>query len=204
MAEAFLAGALAGLAIAVPVGAVAVLIVELGIRTGFRVAAAAGLGAATADGLYAGLAMVGGSAVAAGLAPFEGALRIVAAGALVGIALRGLLLMLLGPRGVPSAAQTRRGVVATYLRFVAITILNPATIVYFAALILGMPSLTAEPAGRASFVAGAFLASAAWQLVLAGTGAIAHHRLPGRFQQAISLLGYLVILGFAVTIATGG
>ncbi len=36
-----LAGALAGYAIAIPVGAIAVLIVELGIRRGFAVGAAA-------------------------------------------------------------------------------------------------------------------------------------------------------------------
>jgi len=44
VATSFVAGALAGWAIAIPVGAIAVLIVEIGIRRGFRLAAAASAG----------------------------------------------------------------------------------------------------------------------------------------------------------------
>jgi hypothetical protein len=65
VASSFLAGVVAGYAIAIPVGAIAVLIVELGVRRGFRVAAAAGVGAGTADGLYAALAALGCAALAA-------------------------------------------------------------------------------------------------------------------------------------------
>jgi threonine/homoserine/homoserine lactone efflux protein len=199
----FLAGALAGYAIAIPVGAVAVLIVELGIRRGFRVGAAAGMGAATADGLYAGLAMAGGTAVAAAIGPFQEPLRIVAAGVLTGVALRGFVSLLLGPRGVSSGTDLPVSALATWLRFTAITLLNPATVVYFAALILGLPSLSDQPGERIAFVLGAFLASASWQLILAGTGAVAHHRLPGRFQIAVSVFGNLLILYFAVGVALG-
>lgn len=203
MIGSFIAGALAGYAIAIPVGAIAVLIVELGIRRGFRVAAAAAAGAATADGLYALVAMAGGTAVAGALAPFEAPLRIVAAGVLVGIALRGLVWLLPGPRGVPSGAHLPANPVAMYLRFVAITLLNPATVIYFAALILGRPSLSASPAERAAFVVGAFVASLSWQLVLATIGAVAHHRLPPRFQLAISVFGNVLILALAIGVATG-
>ena len=104
MVTSFVAGALAGWAIAIPVGAVAVLIVEIGIRRGFRIAAAAGAGAASADGIYAALAVIGGTALAAVLEPLEQPLRIVAIGALLGIGLRGLLLMTIPSRGVPASA----------------------------------------------------------------------------------------------------
>lgn len=56
MLTALLAGVAAGLGIAVPVGAIAVLILDLGARRGFLPAFAAGSGAATADLLYASLA----------------------------------------------------------------------------------------------------------------------------------------------------
>jgi threonine/homoserine/homoserine lactone efflux protein len=65
MITAFLAGVAAGLGIAVPVGAIAILIVETGLRRGFRLGAAAGAGAATVDGIYALVAAVFGSALAA-------------------------------------------------------------------------------------------------------------------------------------------
>jgi threonine/homoserine/homoserine lactone efflux protein len=204
MTDAFLAGALAGYAIAIPVGAIAVLIVELGIRRGFAVGAAAGAGAASADGLYAGLAMVGGSAVADAIAPHEAAFRLVAAAVLVGVALRGFLRLLRRPSDPPSRSDPPRDLLGTYLRFVAITLVNPMTVVYFAALSLGLPTVSAAgDVGRAAFVVGAFGASLSWQLVLAALGAIAHHRLPARFQLLIGLAGNLLIVGFAVVVATG-
>lgn len=203
MLASFLAGAVAGYAIAIPVGAIAVLIVEIGIRRGFRTAAAAGAGAASADGLYAALAAAGGAAIAGVLEPLARPLKVIAIGALLGIGLRGLVLMLLGPRGVAGNAVLPVRLAGTYLRFLALTLLNPATVIYFAALILGLPNLGRGPGERAAFVAGAFLASLSWQTTLAGVGAVAHHRLPPRFQVAISLLGNLVIVGFAVLLARG-
>lgn len=67
MIEALLAGVVAGYGIAIPVGAIAVLIVDTGMRCGFRCAAFAGAGAATADLLYAAVAVIGGAAVASTL-----------------------------------------------------------------------------------------------------------------------------------------
>lgn len=201
MLESFLAGAVAGYLIAIPVGAIAVLIVEIGIRRGFWTAAAAGAGAASADGLYAALAAAGGAAIAGVLDPLARPLKVIAVGALLGIGLRGLVLMLLGPRGVAGNAELPVRRLATYLRFLALTVLNPATIIYFAALILALPNLGRDPAERIAFVIGAFLASLSWQTALAAVGAVAHHRLPRRFQVGISLVGNLVIIGFALALA---
>jgi threonine/homoserine/homoserine lactone efflux protein len=201
MAASFVAGALAGYAIAIPVGAIAILIVELGIRRGFRVAAAAGAGAATADFAYATIAIVGGVAVAAALEPWARPLRVVAIGALLGIGLRGLIGTLVRPGRVPAAAAVSTGVVPTYARFVALTMLNPATVIYFAALILALPDLGDDALERVAFVLGAFLASLSWQTMLAALGAVAHHRLPARFQVGLSLVGNLAICGFAVALA---
>ena len=64
MSTAFLAGVVAGYGVAVPVGAIAVLIAGLSARTSLRVGAAAGMGAATADGIYALIAVLGGAALA--------------------------------------------------------------------------------------------------------------------------------------------
>jgi threonine/homoserine/homoserine lactone efflux protein len=197
----FVAGALAGWAIAIPVGAIAVLIVEIGIRRGFRVAAAAAAGAASADGTYAALAAIGGTALAAVLEPLERPLRIIAIGALLLIGIRGLLLVTMGPRAVPGSATLPVRVAGTYVRFLGLTLLNPATVIYFAALILALPDLGRGPGERAAFVAGAFLASLSWQLVLAAVSAFAHHRLPPRFQVGVSILGNALICGFAVLLA---
>lgn len=203
MLTSFVAGALAGWAIAIPVGAIAILIVELGIRRGFRVAAAAGAGTASADGAYAALAAVGGTALAAVLEPLARPLRIVAILALLAIGIRGLLRARSGSRLRPGDAGLPTRVAPTYLRFLGLTLLNPQTVVYFAALILALPDLGRGPAERGAFVAGAFLASLSWQTLLAGVSAVAHHRLPPGFQVAVSLAGNLAICGFAVLLALG-
>ena len=59
MTGALLAGLLAGFGIAIPVGAVATYLVTLTARTSARVGAAGAFGVASADGLYALVAVVG-------------------------------------------------------------------------------------------------------------------------------------------------
>lgn len=58
-----------------------------------------------------------------------------------------------------------------YVLFLAITAANPATVVYFAAIVLGNRHLVDGLPQAAVFVAAAFVASASWQLGLAGGGA---------------------------------
>ncbi len=82
----FLAGLAAGFGVAIPVGAIAVLVMGLAAQNSFRVGAAAALGVATADGLYAAVAALGGAALAAVLAPVAGPLRVVAAVVLLALA----------------------------------------------------------------------------------------------------------------------
>jgi arginine exporter protein ArgO len=201
LTSAFVTGALAGAAIAIPVGAIAILIIELGIRRGFWPAAAAGLGAATADGLYATLAALGGGAVAAALAPIADPLRVVAVVALLVVAIRGLRRALTNGRAVADALDAPASAGGTYGRFLALTLLNPATVMYFTALILGLPQLGSSPGERVAFASGAFIASSTWQVALAGMAALAHRRLPERYRVALSVFGYLLIIAFALGIA---
>ena len=52
---------MAGYGIAIPVGAIAILIVDMGLRRGFGLGFMAGAGAAAADFIYASLAAVAGA-----------------------------------------------------------------------------------------------------------------------------------------------
>jgi arginine exporter protein ArgO len=206
---AFIAGVVAGYAIAIPVGAIAVLIVETGVQRGFRLAAAAGAGTATADVTYATVAIVGGSAIGPFVAPWSLPLRIAAIVVLLAIGIRGLVRVATnlagaerGTRGARDRVEAGgRDLVAIYGRFLGLTLLNPATIVYFAALVLALPALDGDPFARPAFVLGAGLASLSWQLLIAAVGAVAHHRLPPGFQLGISLLGNVMICGFAAVLA---
>lgn len=199
--DAFFTGVLAGYGIAVPVGAIAVLIVEVGIRCGFRCAFFAGAGAATADLVYAAVAVIGGAALAEPVQSIDEPLRIGSAVVLAVIAVVGL-------RGVGRMQESieipfpdRRELASTFARFVGLTIINPTTIVYFAAVIVGLGVANDMSAAEGLlFVVGAFVASLSWQSLLAGVGAFAGDRLSDRTQTVAVILGNLVILGFAAVI----
>ena len=97
-----IAGALAGFGIAVPVGAIAVLIVTTAAARGAVVGFAAGAGTASADGIYASLAALFGAALSGVIAPWLAGLRVAAAIVLAAIGLIGLWRLRPGER-------TRRG-----------------------------------------------------------------------------------------------
>jgi arginine exporter protein ArgO len=198
--DAFLTGVTAGYGIAIPVGAIALLIMDVGIRRGFPLAFAAGAGAATADLLYAGLAFLGGAALAGVVESIGGPLRIVSGVVLVVIAVVGLSRLRAQP--VSEAVAPRGGDMArTYARFLGLTMINPTTIVYFAAVIIGLGVADdMTPGDGLLFVVGAFLASLSWQTLIAAGSALAGHRLSPRARTIASLVGNLVILGLGVLI----
>ncbi len=199
--NAFLTGIVAGYGIAIPVGAIAVLIVDVGIRCGFRCAFFAGAGAATADLLYAGLAVIGGAALAGTVQTVDQPLRIGSAVVLVVIAVVGLRQASHKQESIEIPLPDRRELASTFARFVGLTIINPTTIVYFAAVIVGLGVANDMSATEGLlFVAGAFVASLSWQSLLAGVGAFAGDRLSNRAQTIAVVLGNLVILAFAVVI----
>jgi threonine/homoserine/homoserine lactone efflux protein len=202
--QAFLLGVAAGYGIAIPVGAIAVLIVQVGIRCGFACAASAGAGAATADLLYALLAVTGGVALAAAVEDVGEPLRWLSAGVLVLIALRGLVRARRAPGIADAPLPGPREYAVTYARFLGLTVINPLTVVYFAAIVLGLGvAADLAPGAGVAFVAGAFLASLSWQLLLAAVGALAGRRLPPRVAVGAAIAGNLVILAMAVLIALG-
>lgn len=207
MTGAFLAGLVAGYGVAVPVGAIAILILGLSARTSFRVGAAAALGVATADGLYAAVAVLGGAAVAAVIAPIAGPLRLVAATVLFALAAHGAW-RALRSRAAARAATVNRGLDTAGRAFggiLALTLLNPATVIYFAALVLGRNDATGRnPVGAGLFVLGAFLASASWQLLIAGGGTLVGRVLTGpRGRLVTALASSTIIAALAVVTLLG-
>lgn len=200
----FLTGVIAGFGIAVPVGAIAILIVQVGIRCGFRCAASAGAGAATADLAYAVLAIAGGAALAARVDAAGPGFRLASAGLLATIAIVGLSRARREPAPADVELPGRREYLATYGKFLGLTVVNPLTVIYFAAIVVGLEladDLTAAEGAR--FVVGAFAASLSWQTLLAGVGAVAHRRLPGGVATGAAIVGNVIVLGIAALVAVG-
>lgn len=206
MTAALLAGLLAGYGIAVPVGAVGAYLVSLTARTGLRTGICAAFGVATADGLYALAATAGGTALASALRPVLGPMRWVCVLVLLGLAAWGAAGAVRHHRGPlpadrPGAAPP--GAARAFLALLGITLLNPATVVYFAALVLGSGGGGgAGPTERTVFVAAAFAASASWQVLLAGGGALLGRALTGRRGRLVTgLVAAGVMAALAVRMA---
>ena len=203
MAEALISGLLAGYGVAIPVGAIAVLILGLSARTSLAVGAGAGLGAATADGIYAALAALGGAAIAGLIRPVATSLRWLAAVVLLAFAVRTAALAWRHHRDPSRAARPDRGLTTpgrAYLGLLALTLLNPATVIYFSALVLGRQvGGGRSAAASAVFVVAAFAASASWQLLLAAGGSAVGRVLAGpRGRLVTALLSSVLIAVLAI------
>jgi arginine exporter protein ArgO len=201
--DALVSGLLAGYGVAMPMGPIGILLMSLAARTSLLVGAAAGLGAATADLLYATLAVGTGAALDRLIRPAATPLRWVAAAVLVGLAVRMAVSAWRHHRDPNRAATSRtalRTPVRSYLGVLGLTLLNPTTVIYFAALVLGRQSGAAlGGAGLTAFVLAAFLASASWQLLLVGGGSVLGRVLSGtRGRLVLAWVSAAVIAGLAV------
>ena len=202
MTAVLVAGLLAGYGIAMPVGAIGAYLVALTARTSLRTGAFAALGVATADGVYSLIAVCGGAVVAPALRPVTLPLRRGSAVVLIVLAVYGAVTAIRRYRArqddtAPDRAAS--GAARAYLAMWGMTMLNPLTVVYFTALVLGRQA-TAAPggagvAGQAVFVLAVCAASASWQLVLAGSGAFLGRVLTGRRGRLVTGLVSSALIG---------
>jgi arginine exporter protein ArgO len=202
--DAFLSGVIAGYGIAIPVGPIAILILELGLSRGFWIALSAGAGAASADLIYATIATLAGTFLVSALAPFASILRVASALGLMAI---GAWLLYHGRKLSDRARRPRFGAAncpQTYGMVLGLTLLNPVTVTYFTTLILGMGAGSSQSSVSAIlFIFGAFLASLSWQSLLASISGIAHKRLPTKVQVVTFAIGNFVIMAFGAAILLG-
>lgn len=205
MSDVLIAGVLAGYGIAMPVGAITILIITTSAQTSLRAGLAGAMGTATADGLYALIAVTAGAAVSGLLRPVAGPIRWVAGLVLIGIAAKSIIGALRRSRSSSDAKvlQAKRPL-RTYLELTGLTILNPLTIIYFSALVLGLRSDAWTVADSIVFVLAAFAASASWQAVLALGGALVGRVLTsdkGRMGTVLIGNGVIVLLAIRLFVA---
>jgi len=198
---AFFEGVLAGYGIAIPVGAIAVLILDVSLRSGFRVGFMAGAGAAFADFLYAALAAVAGGTLVQIISPYALQVQVISGVVLLAVGLYGLLRSTRLPVTTEAETADSNGSGKVFAQFLGLTFINPLTVVYFSALIIGGGARgLSSDLEHAAFVIGAGLASLSWQTLLAGLGSLGHERLSLRFQMTASIMGFLVVIGFGLRI----
>ena len=201
---AFLEGLIAGYGIAIPLGAVAILIVNTSLDHGFRKGFVAGAGTATVDMLCAALAVFAGTAAVALIAPYSAPLQVASAIALMAMGAYGMM-RCRGRSKEAATYQTRKeGDLSIYVKFLAVTLLNPFTVAYFLALIIGKgPSWSFSLTDCLWFIAGVAIASLTWETMLAGLGALARKHLTPRFMTASILIGnaLVILLGIQIVLS---
>jgi threonine/homoserine/homoserine lactone efflux protein len=191
-----LKGFVIGMAIAMPVGPIAMLIIRRSLQQGFAAGATTGLGAASADGFYGAVAGFGLASIAHVLMAAQLPLRLAG----------GLALILIGlssfrrRRGATATAAPAYGLPAAYLSALGLTLANPLTIISFAAVFAGVG--VAETAGSyraaAIFVAALFLGSALWQIALCVTVTLIRTRLAPGVMRWLDRASGALLIGFGL------
>lgn len=177
-----------------PLGAIGVLVLRESLLNGLRAGALAAAGVAFVDLVYCALAATLGAV----LAPVIGSW-----GSGPGI-LSGLVLIGLGGYQLRNSRHTATADAAAevpqraiFFRFVALTAINPLTLLYFFALASWLSAASGSVAAAVGFVLAAGSASLLWQLGLA---------VAGRMLRAIvsdSATGMLALVASAVVITLG-
>jgi threonine/homoserine/homoserine lactone efflux protein len=196
---ALITGLVTGLAVAMQVGAVSLLLVEAAVASGSRAGVAAGMGVATVDFGFAAIAAATGGVAGPALAGHEREIRIVGALVLATIALRGLVALARERSSCPVAAAPGGTPRAHYARFLAITAANPLTIASFAAVAAGLT--LDDPASAAAFAAGVGAASAGWHVVLTLAAGHAGRWMTPPIRRWLAIGGRVVVLAIAAHLA---
>ncbi|MFF4266097.1 LysE family transporter [Streptomyces virginiae] len=223
-----LAGAAAGLGVAMPMGAMSVLLLQEAMRDR-RTAVAAAAGIAAVDLGYAALATALGPWVASHISPVEAWVRLASAVILLVIAAHGLA----GARRPGAGPDSGSGAVLgqdtvdvdagagvgsgvgvgqagvfvrarpgkAFARYVGLTALNPTTALYFAALTTAQGATLGTGTAGAAFLLGVGAASLLWQQALVALGSLAGTRIPDRARVWTFRLGYGLVAAYAVKIA---
>ena len=155
-----------------------------------------GLGAATADALYGMVAGFGVTMISNYLVSQQKWLRFVGGTFLLYL---GLKMFFRKPAAEPVNVESA-GLAGDYASTFFLTLTNPATILSFTAVFagLGLGGASNDRATAAFLVAGVFLGSALWWLLLSSGTSLFRQRFDGRTLRAVDWLSGAILCGFGL------
>lgn len=185
-----------GFLIAAPVGPIGMLCIQRGLQKGFIPALSGGVGTAAADAVYAALAAAGMTALTHMLAPFMTVLKLGGCAFLVWMGIQAIRL----PVPVRADSGSLSGdALETLLVTFGLTLANPATILSFVALFGNLGLAPAAPAiAIATAVAGVFLGSLAWWIILSAAVAGLREKIPAGVFPWINRAAGAALIGLAL------
>jgi len=191
----FLKGLILGFSIAAPVGPIGLLCIQRTLQRGRLAGFVSGLGAATADACYGLVAALGLSTVISFLLGWQFWLQLGGGLFLLGLGLKTLL-----ARPAPATAATapdKAGLSGAFASVLLLTLTNPATILSFFAVFAGL-GIDARSGGAMALVAGVFLGSAAWWLILSFLAGLFRRHLSDGRMRLLNVIAGLCLIGLAL------
>lgn len=192
-----LRGGAIGLAISAPVGPIGVLCIQRTLAKGRIVGLVTGLGAATADAVYGAIAALGIAFIAEALIDQQELLRLVGGGLLIFLGVRTFV----SKPVEESAPGGKNGLGSSYASTFILTLTNPITIIFFAAIFAGMGGSATEVSflSVGPLVLGVFLGSALWWFLLSGGVSLLRDRVTPVSLRWINRASGVVIALFGVS-----
>lgn len=199
----FTKGLVIGVSIAAPVGPIGILCMRTTLTQGMTAGFVTGLGAATADAIYAALGAFGIGAISVLLKSAGAYLQYVGIGVLIWIAWTTWHQKPANTDGNDDTSAEAPSLWIAFASTCGLTLANPMTILSFAAIFAGAGLATAgEQSARLTtqaiaLVCGTFVGSMAWWLFLSGSVAAFRAKIrPGALAK-INKVSATILLGFA-------
>jgi len=197
MDVAFLLRGLAiGFSIAAPVGPIGVLCVRRTLAVGRVSGFVSGLGAATADAIYGGIAGFGLTFVSNFLVSQQVWLHLVGGAFLCYLGIKTVLEK--PAQHAPTLGGS--GLVSAFASTFFLTLTNPITVLSFVAIFagLGLASAAGDYVSASVLVLGVFVGSALWWLILSGGVGVFRTKFDPRRLQWVNRMSGAIITGFGL------
>jgi len=195
-----------GFALAIPMGPMAMLLVQTTLQRGRAHGVAGGVAMGLVDGAYALVATTAGLWLSRTLATWTNWIELIGGGLLVLLAidiwLRARRQLNVDRKNLVAESPAVAGgaILTSGVKFAGATLLNPPTALYFLAIapVVGNYAAATDSLWSAAtgFALGVWLASSTWQQAVVAGSFWLSHRITAVWQYRIGLVGALLIVGF--------
>jgi threonine/homoserine/homoserine lactone efflux protein len=202
--DVFITGLIAGIALAIPLGPMAILLISTTIKHGRGIGVYGAAAMASVDFSYAALVFAFGNAIVGALNEWVLPMRIAGSAILVFVALKIFLEARKSSKlESPELGNSPTSRLKTYVKFFGLTVLNPATAFYFVGITPGVAAMASSGASAngfsvMQFAFGVFVGSIVWQMSLVFAAHLTSKFTDVKVQHRIQYAGALLILVLAI------
>ena len=192
----FIQGIVIGLILAAPVGPISLICIQRTVADGRFHGILSGIGVATADSIYGAVTYLGLTVVSGLILANQSAFRLFSGIALL---LIGIRICFFVPATIPEKSE-HESYLRDYFSMFAITIANPLTLIFFAAILPGFGVVFPGTSwlSAVAFVGGVFCGSSIWWIFLGSSISSFRSRIGPENLRLINRLSGIVITGIGV------